>query len=344
MNKQDLGFILNRHWAGFLILSIIIGYASGCTAFSTRNTVKVPLLLKTSDATREELFAQINRLAEIKSVNGNVLVKFEDNSFAESGIAEKFKSADGKVIVQSPGNINLRIQIPVIGTDIVQMTSDGEKFRVAVLCCVDAKYKQFVTGTNSADYSTLEKKARTTLNQNGEQSQAVSAFASLRPQHFTDALLMPPINSGSGFTYTQSTIYQEEAGEITRKSSASSRVVRGYYLLDELQNDNGTFTIKRRFWFDRINGVRLARQQLFDAKGEIEADVAYFAEKKFTAGGDVSMPEIVEVTRPQERYKVRLTYQSPAAVVVGKNYDPEIFVLENRWQLPEVDLDKQQTK
>jgi hypothetical protein len=35
-----------------------------------------------------------------------------------------------------------------------------------------------------------------------------------------------------------------------------------------------------------------------------------------------------------------LTYQSPESVNIGKTYNPDVFVLENRWNLPEVDLDK----
>jgi hypothetical protein len=52
------------------------------------------------------------------------------------------------------------------------------------------------------------------------------------------------------------------------------------------------------------------------------------------------MPSRIEITRPQDLYKLSVTYQSPEAVVVDKQYEPTIFVLENEWQLPEVDLDK----
>ncbi len=52
------------------------------------------------------------------------------------------------------------------------------------------------------------------------------------------------------------------------------------------------------------------------------------------------MPQRVEVTRPKEKYKMSLTYQSPESVSIGRTYDPEVFVLENSWNLPEVDLDK----
>ena len=60
-------------------------------------------------------------------------IVFEDTSFAEAGIAEKYKQADGQITVQRPGKIYLIIQVPFIAKDIAQMTSNGESFRVAVL-------------------------------------------------------------------------------------------------------------------------------------------------------------------------------------------------------------------
>ena len=37
---------------------------------------------------------------------------------------------------------------------------------------------------------------------------------------------------------------------------------------------------------------------------------------------------------------MRLTYQTPETVTIGKKYPPAAFVLENTWGLEEVDLDK----
>jgi hypothetical protein len=311
---------------------------SGCNP--VKDQVKVPVRLSPlEEAPKERLLAEINRLAQVKSMRGKVGVKFEDNSFAESGISEKFKTADGQVIVQSPGNINLKIQIPFVGTDIVQMTSNGDKFRVAVICCVDAKFKRFVVGTNKADYSPLEKKAKEEVGDGNAEKRAISAFSSLRPQHFTDALLMRPIETEESFAYAQSEIYQEEAEPNAK--SAASRVVRGYYLLDELKRGENGFNVSRRFWFDRVAGIRLARQQVFDEKGALISDISYGAEQKFGESGALSMPVQVQVTRPQERYSVSLTYLAPQGVVVGRNYEPQLFQLENTWGLPEVDLDKQ---
>jgi hypothetical protein len=220
------------------------------------------------------------------------------------------------------------------------MTSDGEKFRVAVICCVDEKYKKFVYGTNANDYTNLREKAKKAMG-GGEQTRAISVFASLRPQHFTDALLMRPVQTGNDYIYTQSETYADEPGT-TKKKSPITRVIRGYYLLDELKkNEAGDYKITRRFWFDRVNTIRLAKQQVFDDKGVLETDIAYGVEQKFTETGEFSLPVQVQITRPLERYSVKLTYQIPGEVIIGKSYDTAVFLLENKWQLPEVDLDKQ---
>ena len=100
-------------------------------------------------------------------------------------------------------------------------------------------------------------------------------------------------------------------------------------------------TVKRRFWFDRVGGIRLARQQIFDARGEIESDIVYGASGNLSDTGEYNgLPLRIEVTRPKEKYKMSLTYQSPESVTIGKTYNTDVFVLENRWNLPEVDLDK----
>ena len=270
-------------------------------------------------------------------------LKFEDNSFAQFGSKEVYRSADGEVVVQRPASIYLKVQVPVIKSDVAQMTSDGEKFRVAILQDGGSgKYKKFVIGSNNADYSKLQQDLNTSggADPSGEIKQNVNAFASLRPQHFTDAMLVRPVDDKH--LYAHSTTYQIEE-DVTQKRKSPLRVVnRGYYLLDEfLRGDNGELKIMRRFWFDRVGGIRLARQQIFDEKGEIASDITYGREGKLTDTSDYPrLPLQILVTRPQEKYSMRLTYQTPEAVTIGKTYPASAFVLQNSWELEEVDLDK----
>jgi hypothetical protein len=328
-----------------LLLSLLFLFSlflSGC--ISPKEKVVTPKLLKTEKAEQAQLLGEVNRFARINSMRAKMYLKFEDNSFAESGIAEKYKSADGDVVVQRPANIFMKVQVPVIKSDVAQMTSDGTIFRVAILQDGgDGKNKKFVLGTNNADYSLLQEKFNKTDLDNGKViKQNVNAFANLRPQHFTEAMLVRPIDT-QNYSYLTSTITQEEVDfELLKRKSPLAWVLRGYYLLDEFRKEaDGSLKISRRFWFDRVDRIRLARQQIFDEKGEIESDIVYGQEGTLGETGEYSnLPLQVVVTRPKEKYKMKLTYQTPESVTIGKTYPTDAFVLKNTWGLEEVDLDK----
>jgi hypothetical protein len=324
----------------FLILLLSVVFLSGC--ISPKEKIEKPKLLKGENATQEQLLGEVNRFARVNSMRAKMDLKFEDNSYAELGIAEKYKTADGEVVVQRPGKILLKVQIPILKTDVAQMTSDGEKFRVAILeDGGSGKYKKFVLGTNSADYSILQKEVDKIEGDAKTLKQNVNAFANLRPQHFTEAMLLRPVDTAANI-YVQSEMFQEEFDISAKQKSPLRWVLRGYYLLDEVhKGEDGNMKISRRFWFDRVGGIRLARQQIFDASGSVESDIVYGREGDLADNADYKrLPLRIEVTRPKEKYKMSLTYQDPTGVSIGKTYPQAAFVLENRWNLPEVDLDK----
>jgi hypothetical protein len=329
------------------LLSLV---ASGCSLpdrFIKRQVVVPSLVAPTGTAETAQLLAQINRFAEVHSIKGKVDVQFLDTSFAKCGVAERYSTADGDIVVQRPGQVYVSIKAPFVGTKIAEMTSDGERFRVAVLQG-EERYRRFVQGTNSAVYERLKmnmpeddcggndkKKQR-------NQQRTVSALSGLRPQHFTDALLVRPVAAeGSGFTYARSEFFQEEADD-RPKAKRNSRVVRAYYLIDEASPNGGNEArLLRRFWFDRSEGIRLARLQTFDDVGQLVTDVLYRNPQPFGEGGATTLPSRIELTRPQDRYSIRITYQMPGEVVLNRPYEAQAFVLQNQWQLPEVDLDKE---
>jgi hypothetical protein len=331
-------------WLMLFISSLLL--TSGCASlFGVKQQVKVPpLLTPLSNTSTTQLIAEVNRLAAVRSLRGKIDIQFQDTSFAESGLAEKYRTADGTIFLQRPGQIYLKIEAPFVGTNIAEMTSDGEHFRVAVLQG-DEKFRRFVRGTNSARYPQLpvnENSAATDKKSKGrDDKRTVSVLSNLRPQHFTDALLIRPIQprDESGFVYSRSEVYEEEA-DTRERARKGARVVRGYYLLDELAPGGDTgVRLLRRFWFDRVGGIRLARLQTYDKDGSLMTDVVYTEPQSFGEAGSLMMPSRIEITRPQDLYKLSVTYQSPGAVVINKEYDAGVFILENKWQLPEVDLD-----
>lgn len=324
----------------YFILAILL-FLSGCSFVKVKD--KTPILLKVEDASKEQLLNEVNRFAKVNSMRAKMDLKFEDNSYSQFGTKEVYRSADGEVVIQRPANILLKVQVPLVKMDVAQMSSDGDKFRVAILnagSCGE-KCKKFVVGTNNADYSKLQSSAEVKeLNVNKDTKENVSAFSNLRPQHFTDAMLVRPINSTD--VYVTSTIYQVEEDEKQKKNSPLRVVMRGYYLLDEYKKDSsGELKVSRRFWFDRVGTVRLAKQQIFDETGEIESDIVYGSEGTLGNNGEYrNLPLRIQVTRPKEKYAMSLTYQAAESVTIGRNYNPDVFVLKNTWGLEEVDLDK----
>src|SRR5919199_1937648 len=96
---------------------------TGCDLFKPSRKVAAPqLLTPLVEADTAQMFAEVNRLAAVRSLNGRVDVQFLDNSFAECGIIEKYKTVDGRIVVQRPGKIYLLIQAPIVGTKIAEMS------------------------------------------------------------------------------------------------------------------------------------------------------------------------------------------------------------------------------
>lgn len=327
---------ISRVWASVVLTTLLAsGLVTQPACNLVRKSVEVEkLLAPLAEADTAQLIEIVNRMVSPSSIRGKVDIQFEDTSFATSGVAEKYRTADGTIIVQRPGKVYLIVQGP-LAIDIAQMTSDGEHFRIAVLRG-EEKYKRFVRGTNSAVYAKLNGNGEATnKGKPNTEVQTVKALSNLRPQHLTDALLMRPIDpKAPNVIYVRSEFFQSEKDPGSKK-----RVVRGYYLLDEVQTDGANSRLLRRFWFNRVNTIQLARLQTFDDKSSLTTDVSYSDFKPFGAEGRISLPTRIGLTRPQDHYQLSITYQSPESVIMDRQYPSEAFVLENKWDLQEVDLD-----
>src|SRR5215217_6054978 len=201
--------VLSRLVLSVLAVSVLL-LSSGCGLFGAKKKIQVPqLLTPISEAGKDRLIQEINRLSTVKSIHGKVDIQFEDTSFASSGVADQYRLVDGTLTLQRPGKIYLVIQFTFV--DIAQMASDGEHFSVAVLKG-DDKYRRFVKGTNSASYQKLDTQENgTAKNDKGKiEKQTVSALSNLRPQHFTDAFMIRPIEPNNSMLYVQSEFFNEE--------------------------------------------------------------------------------------------------------------------------------------
>ncbi|HEX8634656.1 MAG TPA: hypothetical protein VF703_10960 [Pyrinomonadaceae bacterium] len=331
-------------------LALVLGLASlaggsGCSRFYKSKVTVPPLLAPLKEAAPGELIEVVNRMAQVQSLRGKIDIQFLDTSFAQCGVTEKYRTAEGDVILQRDGKIYLVINGP-FSVKIAEMTSDGERFRVAVLQG-DDKWRRFLKGTNTATYQRIESGAEVDCGQGDQkktaqmQLRAASAFSGLRPQHFTDALLVRPVNisPGANLIYVRSEAFAEDI-DTRPNAKRGARVVRGYYQLDELAPEtDGRARLLRRFWFDRFGEISLARLQTYGERGELTTDVVYRNPKIFGETTKYTLPGDIEITRPQDRYSLRISYQVPEAVKVDQPWPTDVFALENKSNLPEVDLD-----
>ncbi|HEV2861170.1 MAG TPA: hypothetical protein VGX48_09200 [Pyrinomonadaceae bacterium] len=321
---------------------------NGCGIFRAKSRVAIPPLLgPLVEADSAMMFAEVNRLASVRAINGRIDFQFLDTSFAECGLADLYRTAEGRVVVQRPGQVYVLVEF--YGVKLAEMSSNGQRFWAA-LYKGDDKFRRFVTGTNSAVYEKLGPNGNSASpncggsgkkREEAMQRATVSALSSLRPQHFTDALLVPTLSPDDpSRIYSVAETFEEEADTRTG-AKKGARVVRGYYVLAEMETQQGSnrARVLRRFWFDRVGTLRLARVQTYGEAGRLLTDVVYGNPQPFGEEGGPRLPAQVELTRPQDHYSLRVIFQDPVAVKIDQPLPDESFVLKNSNNLPETDLD-----
>jgi hypothetical protein len=145
---------------------------------------------------------------------------------------------------------------------------------------------------------------------------------------------------------------------VRQGAKKGARILRSFYVISELEvspEGQGPARVRRRFWFDRTNGARFARQQVFDHQGQLTTEVQYSDYKKLSSGSqsgspsgspsgsEAAWPGVILVNRPHEGYNARLTF-TEEKFEINPELKPNAFTLENSENLRELDLDKPETK
>jgi len=306
-------------------VGVILG--SACSGLVKVEDVTIPrLLTPIGTATVEEMTAQLRPFLQLNTLRASsIYLRFDD---LES--AQRYRDADALLALQRPDKIRLVINVPVVKTRIAEMVSEENRFRVAVY---PTDYQRFLFGTNTADYSEWRERL-------GEKGR--SALIAARPFHFTDSLLIRPLQrEDSRYHYSLEETLQEEP-DPTPGAKKGARILRSYYVLAEILRANeGEIAgrVTRRFWFDRTRNALFSRQQIFDGTGRLETDVTYSDYRALKTSDTTLWPSSIQVSRPYDSYQARLLF------IEGKfetnvTLPPGVFQLENTEGLPETDLDR----
>ena len=128
-------------------------------------------------------------------------------------------------------------QAPVVRTDIFDMVSNGQQFRIFI-----PPKNKFIVGDNSY------------------RGPAKKPLENLRPEHILEALLIPPI---------------EEDKEKYFSEEALGPSGQYYYVLNiVVPTDTGELSLKRKVWFDRTD-LKISRLQLYGPGGALLEDIDY---------------------------------------------------------------------
>lgn len=189
-----------------------------------------------------------------------------------SGVIEEYHAVPGFIVAEKPAMVRVIGQAPVVGTNIFDMVSDGQTFRIFI-----PSRNRFLVGSTSVIRSSNK------------------PIENLRPQHIIDALFWQELPADANVLLEQ---YDADPSR--------------YYVLTVLRQREGSkFELDRKIWFDRAD-LGVARLQLYGPSGRLDADISYWDWQPIAqAAGqaqawEASFPNNVKIWRPQDDYRLEI--------------------------------------
>ena len=248
---------------------LAIWFVAGCAA--SRTTIVKPSgpPVQPQTATKKDLISSYNQVAAaVTSVNLSVTMTLTAGS-AYTGVIKQYHEVNGFILAQKPADIRVIGQAPIVGTNIFDMISDADTFRISI-----PSQNKFITGPTKLERPSAK------------------PIENLRPQHLLGAIFWDAIPE-------HAPVLMEEAGDggryyvltVIRRTGG-----RG-------AEDSGTdWEIEQKVWIDRAD-LSVARRQIYEAGGRIGSDIAYGGWDTF---GAVRYSRQIGLTRPGNDYKLQI--------------------------------------
>jgi len=182
-----------------------------------------------------DLTTKVDRFGTIQTLRANVQLQL---SFVEQDqdTVKEFSNVTGFILIQRPGNIRVRAQVPVVRTTALEMASAGATFQVHV-----PSKSRFLVGDTAAN------------------KPSESRVENVRPQHILEAVLISP---------------QRDDEKPLLENVVEG--LKAYQLLVLVRPgaEEGQLQLSRKIWFDRSN-LEITRQEIYDDKGDVATDAWY---------------------------------------------------------------------
>ena len=259
--------------AAVALLALSILPLAGCR-FTTRRLPVPRAPAVTQTVTPEQLVARLNtRWKALNSLVATVTIQASVMK-TQQGVAKDYTTFPGIILMSKPEQLRVYGRVPVIGTRMFDMASDGKNFTLYVPSR-DLAYE----GPNA-----LTKKSTNTVE-------------NMRPGFFLDAMTVRGLSTEDFFQVTAETHTAEDA------SKKHLLLVPEYILSVSRRRPESQQLLPLRVVHFHRDDLLPYEQDLYDDQGNLETEVSY---GRYAMYGDNQYPSTVTIKRPLEEFQVIL--------------------------------------
>jgi hypothetical protein len=220
--------------------------------------------------------------ATVRDFNATVDMVPAQGSAEKNHITE-YKDVRAFILFRKQADIRIIGLLPVVRNKAFDMVSTGASFKLYL-----PTKNRFITGRNADEE----------LSQN--------ALENLRPHQFLDALVVRPVDAGVTKLLLENFTDEDNA----------------FYIIHEIhETADGQLHLLRTIWFNRLD-LQLARQLIFDGKGNILSDARYSEWRPYD---NIAFPKHIEINWPREESAVVIDV---VKMDINKGVSDDKFVLD----------------
>ena len=277
-----------------VMLLAMTGGLTGCIS-TTRAVLKTQAPAVYQTASVEQVEQQVSQRDEaIKTLNAQVLITATTGGGKEGKVKE-YTSFKGYIWVKKPANLRVILLVPVLGSQALDMVSDGTHF--TLMHATASQGDKWVQGTNEV----------TKPSKNG--------LENLRPAVFLDSLLLPGVKPEEYVTMTETSRVLHE--DVHHKTET----VEPDYELTVLHTTKGNILhVQRVVHINRVTMLPY-QQDIYDDDGQVVTQATY---ENYQDYGGQQFPSLITIRRPLDEYSLKVVVTK---LTLNKTFEADEFVL-----------------
>lgn len=214
-----------------------------------------------------------DRDAAIQTLNASVLITASTGGGKE-GQVTTYTSFKGYIFVRKPRELRVILQLPVLGSQAMDMVSDGQHFTLVI-----PPRNKVIEGSNTV----------TKPSKNG--------LENLRPAVFFDSLLVPGVAPDEFVSLTEATRVlapQEKHRPAIEEPDYDLAVLR--------RKDGNTLRLERLVHISRVTMLPF-QQDIYDENGQVVTQATYDRYENFNG---LQFPTLINIRRPLDEYALKV--------------------------------------